>query len=158
MVTDKGREREAVTRLSRVGYDNCQGHLIGGFDAWKAAGHPVETIHVVQPNDIPGIIEREGDLNIVDVRAQGEWDAQHVVGATHFPLATIHSHLTQLDKNKKMYFHCAAGYRSMMAVTILKNYGYDNDNLVNVDGGFNEILNSDMKVTDYVCPSTTMAT
>lgn len=158
LITEPGREREAVTRLSRVGYDNCQGHLIGGFDSWKAAGHDVETIHVVQPSDIKGIQEKEGDLNIVDVRAQGEWEAQHVVGATHFPLAMINGNLSELDKTKKMYFHCAAGYRSMMAVTILKNYGYSNDNLVNIDGGFNEILNSDMDVTDYVCPSSTMAT
>ncbi len=158
LIAEKGREREAVTRLSRVGYDNCQGHLLGGFESWKAAGLTVDTIQVVQPKEISGIIEKEGEINVVDVRAPGEWDAQHVVGATHFPLALIHSNLKQLDKNKKMYFHCAAGYRSMMAVTILKNYGYSNDNLVSIDGGFNEILKSDMKVTDYVCASSTTAT
>lgn len=158
VITEKGREQEAVTRLSRVGYDNCQGHLIGGFDAWKTSGKPVETIHVVHPSDIIPLREEEGGINIVDVRAQGEWDAQHVVGAEHFPLARIHFNLEQLDKSKKMYFHCAAGYRSMMAITILKNHGFSNDNLVNIDGGFDEILNSDLEVTDYVCPSTTMAT
>lgn len=158
VITEKGREQEAVTRLSRVGYDNCQGHLIGGFDAWKAAGHPIDTINVVHPNEINRITEIEGELNIIDVRAEGEWEAQHVIGATHYPLARIYDHLADLDKSKKMYFHCAAGYRSMMAVTILKNHGYSNENLVNVDGGFNEILNSDVKVTDYMCPSNTMAT
>ena len=158
IITEKGREQEAVTRLSRVGYDNCQGHLIGGFDAWKAAGKDTETIQVVHPRDIKHIQEREGEINIVDVRAQGEWEAQHVKMAEHFPLSRIHFNLDQLDKNKKMYFHCAAGYRSMMAVTILKNFGYKDENLVNIDGGFDEILKSDVEVTDYVCPSTTMAT
>ncbi len=158
VITEKGREQEAVTRLSRVGYDNCQGHLIGGFSAWKASGRAIENIHVVHPSDIGKIKKEENGINIIDVRAQGEWEAQHVVGATHFPLARIHFNLSELDKNKKMYFHCAAGYRSMMAITILKNHGYNNDNLVNIDGGFDEILKSDLEVTDYVCPSTTMAT
>jgi glyoxylase-like metal-dependent hydrolase (beta-lactamase superfamily II)/rhodanese-related sulfurtransferase len=158
IITESGREREAVTRLSRVGYDNCVGYLIGGFDAWKTAGKDIETINVVHPRDIEFIKERENGINIIDVRAEGEWEAQHLVNAEHFPLARIHSNLTQLDKNKKMYFHCAAGYRSMMAVTIIKNYGYKNENLVNIDGGFSEILKSDLEVTDYICPSTTMAT
>ncbi|UTW66112.1 MBL fold metallo-hydrolase [bacterium SCSIO 12643] len=158
IITEPGREREAVTRLSRVGYDNCVGYLIGGFDAWKTAGKEVETINVVHPRDIEFIKERENGINIIDVRAEGEWEAQHLVDAEHFPLARIHYNLNQLDKDKKMYFHCAAGYRSMMAITILKNYGYKNENLVNIDGGFDEILKSDLAVTDYVCPTTTMAT
>jgi len=158
IITEPGREREAVTRLSRVGYDNCVGYLIGGFDAWKTAGKEVETINVVHPRDIEFIKERENGINIIDVRAEGEWEAQHLVDAEHFPLARIHYNLTQLDKDKKMYFHCAAGYRSMMAITILKNYGYKNENLVNIDGGFDEILKSDLAVTEYVCPTTTMAT
>lgn len=158
IITEKGREQEAVTRLSRVGYDNCQGHLIGGFGAWKASGRDTETINVVHPRDIEHIKERENGINIIDVRAQGEWDAQHVKDASHFPLARIHYNLDQLDKNKKMYFHCAAGYRSMMAITILKNHGFTNDNLVNIDGGFDEILKTNLDITEYVCPSTTMAT
>ena len=158
VITEKGREQEAVTRLSRVGYDNCQGHLIGGFSAWKASGRPIENIHVVHPSDLASIMKEEGDISIIDVRAVGEWQAQHVIGATHFPLSRIHYNLTELPKDKKMYFHCAAGYRSMMAITILKNHGYNHDNLVNIDGGFDEILKSNLPVTDYVCPTTTMAT
>ncbi len=159
VVTEPGRELEAVTRLARVGYDYCIGHLIGGFKAWKTMGKPTDCIHVIHPRDLERIYkETDGGINIVDVRNDGEYEAQHVKGAIHYNLAYIWDNLDKLDKNEKYYVHCAAGYRSMMAITILKNHGFKDDNLINIDGGWDEIINTDIPTTDYVCPTTNIVT
>ncbi len=158
VVTEPGREQEAVMRLARVGYDNSIGYLAGSFDSWKKAGKPVDTIHVIHPKDLNELYHQDEGIKIVDVRTAGEYNSQYVVGADHYPLGYIMENLNQLDKDKKYYFHCAAGYRSMMAITILKNNGYNGDNLINIDGGFDEIIKTDLPTTEYVCPTTTMET
>ncbi len=132
-VAEPGREEEVITRLSRVGYDNPIGYLEGSFEAWKKAGEDIDTVDEVTPEELAKLYEEKG-ISILDVRKESEYDAQHVVGAQNFPLDFINRNMSELSHDKKYYVHCAGGYRSMIAVSILKSRGYDK--LVNIKGGF----------------------
>lgn len=151
LVAPAGREREAALRLARVGYHNCVGYLDGGFDAWKASGGEIDSIETISSSELPAHLVK-GETSIIDVRKPGEYTAEHVEDATHYPLDFINAHLNTLDKDTKHYLHCQSGFRSVIAASILKQQGYTN--LVNIDGGYTGILETDVPVTDYVCPST----
>ncbi|RME97671.1 MAG: MBL fold metallo-hydrolase [Bacteroidetes bacterium] len=130
LVAPAGKEAEAATRLARVGYDNTLGYLEGGITAWEAEGRPLDQIETI---DAAGLVKRyqaDPRINILDVRKPGEWEAGHLVMATHFPLDFINNHMDQLDAAQTYYLHCRSGYRSTIAVSILKARGYHN--LVNV--------------------------
>jgi hydroxyacylglutathione hydrolase len=147
IIADPGREEEVVTRLSRVGYDNSIGFLEGGFDAWKAAGKDVDTLDQVTAEELKGI---EG-ATIVDVRKQGEYLSEHVVDAVNVELDYFNDQMASVPQEGTFYVHCAGGYRSVIAASILKARGYHN--MVDVAGGFKAIKEAGF-VTDYVCPST----
>lgn len=148
IIADPGREEEVVTRLSRVGYDNSIGFLEGGFDAWKAAGKDVDTLDQVTAEELKGI---EG-ATIVDVRKQGEYLSEHVVDAINVELDYFNDQMASVPQEDTFYVHCAGGYRSVIAASILKARGYHN--MVDVAGGFKAIKEAGLNVTDYVCPST----
>jgi len=148
IIADSGREEEVVTRLSRVGYDNSIGFLVGGFDAWQAAGKDVDTLDQVTAEELKGI---EG-ATIVDVRKQGEYLSEHVVDAVNVELDYFNDQMASVPQEGTFYVHCAGGYRSVIASSILKARGYHN--MVDVAGGFKAIKEAGLNVTDYVCPST----
>ena len=148
IIAEPGREEEVVTRLSRVGYDNSIGFLEGGFDAWKAAGKDVDTLDQVTAEELKGI---EG-ATIVDVRKQGEYLSEHVVDAINVELDYFNDQMASVPQEGTFYVHCAGGYRSVIAASILKARGYHN--MVDVAGGFKAIKEAGLNVTDYVCPST----
>jgi len=148
IIADAGREEEVVTRLSRVGYDNSIGYLEGGFDAWKAAGKDVDTLDQVTAEELKGI---EG-ATIVDVRKRGEYLSEHVVDAVNVELDYFNDQLSSVPQEGTFYVHCAGGYRSVIAASILKARGYHN--MVDVAGGFKAIKEAGLNVSDYVCPST----
>jgi len=148
IIADPGREEEVVTRLSRVGYDNSIGFLEGGFDAWKSAGKDVDTLDQVTAEELKGI---EG-ATIVDVRKQGEYLSEHVVDAVNVELDYFNDQMASVPQEGTFYVHCAGGYRSVIAASILKARGYHN--MVDVAGGFKAIKEAGLNVTDYVCPST----
>lgn len=150
LITEPGREEEAMTRLSRVGYDGTIGYLEGGFDAWNASGMEVDTVKRTSPSAFAA--KAAEDVMVFDVRKKSEYDSQHVEGAINVPLNEINKHLAEFPKDKPFMVHCAGGYRSMIAASILKARGWDN--FSDVEGGFTEILNTDVKTTDYVCPTT----
>ena len=154
LVAPPGREKETVMRLARVGYDNCLGYLEGGFEAWKAAGMEVDTIDTIDVMELEECYIQNGDMHILDVRRPGEWSAEHIDRAQHFPLDFINHHMSDIDRNKTYYMHCRSGYRSTIAASILKARGFDK--LVNVHGAFNQITKSRIPVTDFVCASTTV--
>ncbi len=151
LVTDEGMEDEVVTRLARVGYDNVLGYLKGGIAAWKASDKDVDLIERIDAEEFAKRFHA-GKLRVVDVRKDGEYEAEHVDGAWHASLQFINQNLAAFSKEELNYVHCAGGYRSMIATSLLKARGYHN--LVEVRGGFNAIKKTDVKVTDYVCPST----
>ena len=149
LVAPEGQEEEAVTRLARVGYDHCIGYLEGGMAAWNAAGESVKTITSVNPESLEKVFDT---ISLVDVRKPGEWDAEHVDGATHYALDFMQDDLTKLDKNKTYHIHCAGGYRSVIAISLLMRNGYTN--LIDVAGGFGAIKKTSLPITDFVCSST----
>ncbi|MAU71995.1 MAG: MBL fold metallo-hydrolase [Pseudozobellia sp.] len=151
LVCPVGKEEEAVTRLSRVGFDGTIGYLKGGFDAWKQSGKDVDTIQSVSAEEAKKQINSEG-TPVYDVRKPGEYQSEHVVDATNTPLDFINDYMGDFPEDKKFFVHCAGGYRSVIASSILKSRGIHN--LIDIDGGFGALKNSGVKVSEYVCPST----
>ena len=151
LVTDEGMEDEVVTRLARVGYDNVLGYLKGGIAAWKVDGKEADTIESISAEEFANRFAKD-KLRVVDVRKDGEYLAEHVDGAWQASLQYINQNLAAFSKEEPNYIHCAGGYRSMVAASLLKARGYHN--IIDVAGGFNAIKKTDVKVTDYVCPST----
>ena len=148
IVADPGMEEEVVTRLSRVGYDNCIGFLDGGFDAWKSSGKEVDTLPQVTAEELKGI----ADATVVDVRKSGEYLSEHLIDAINVELDYINDQMSSVPQEGTFYVHCAGGYRSVIASSILKARGYHN--MVDVAGGFKAIKEAGLNVSDYVCPST----
>ena len=151
LVVPEGESEQAVTRLSRVGYDNTIGYLEGGIDAWKAAGKEVSTLDSISAEALAQKAKSE-HLNILDVRKDGEYEASHLENVQHFALDFINQNMNHIDPKKTYYVHCAGGYRSVIAASILKARGFNN--LVDVDGGFAAIKETDLPITEFVCPST----
>ena len=151
LVAPEGKEVEAVTRLSRVGYDNTLGYLQGGIEAWVSSGRDIETLESISAETFANRV-KSGGINILDVRKDGEYTASHLEDAQHFALDFINNNMNQVHKNKTYHIHCAGGYRSVIAASILKARGYNN--LVDVAGGFGAIKKTDLPTTDFVCPST----
>ena len=151
LVCPEGREEETVTRLSRVGFDRTLGYLNGGLAAWKSAGKETDDLRSISA----AAFEKEYSTKnptVVDVRKEGEFQSQHMTNAFHAPLDYINNHLNDMPSDAPFYVHCAGGYRSVIAASVLKKRGIHN--LVNVEGGFKAILETQLPTTDYVCPST----
>ena len=151
LVVPEGKSQEAVTRLSRVGYDNTLGYLNGGMDAWQVAGKDVDTLESISANTLAERMKNQ-DFTVLDVRKDGEYTASHLENSQHFALDYINDHMNELSRDKTYYVHCAGGYRSVIAASILKARGFNN--LVDIAGGFGAIKNTDLPLTDFVCPST----
>ncbi len=151
LVADEARIEEVITRLSRVGFDNIFGFLKGGVDAWKAAGKEIDTVESIKAVEFAKrIAAHEGP--VFDVRKSSEYLSEHVLDAENTPLDELNDHLAEFPSNGTFFIHCAGGYRSMIAASILKARGIHN--LVDVMGGFGAIKHTDAKVSDYVCPTT----
>jgi len=151
LVTPKGREEEAITRLSRVGFDHTIGYLEGGFDAWKASGKEVDQIHSISAAEAIERIEQNNQA-VFDVRNTPEYLSEHVLSAETAPLDALNDHLSSFPSEGDFLVHCAGGYRSVIASSILKSRGIHN--LIDVAGGFKSLQESGAKTSDYVCPST----
>jgi len=151
LVTDPGREEEAVTRLSRVGFDNTIGYLDGGIDAWAKSGKQVDQIKSISAEQFKKELESK-DIPVFDVRKEGEYTSSHIAKAHLTPLDFLNDHLAEFPSDKDFYVHCAGGYRSVIATSILKSRGIHN--LIDIAGGFAGIKKAGIPVTAEVCPST----
>lgn len=150
LVLEDENVEEVVTRLSRVGFDNVLGYLEGGIEAWKAADKETDTVHRISAEQFAQEIKSEESL-VIDVRKESEYAAEHVVDAYSKPLAYINDWIKDINPQKHFYLHCAGGYRSMMAASILQARGYRN--FTEVDGGFNAIAKTSVPTSDFVCQS-----
>jgi hydroxyacylglutathione hydrolase len=150
LVTENGLEEETVTRLSRVGFDNIIGHLQGGFDAWPAAGKEIDTINRITPVQFAEMV-KIGQDKIIDVRKESEYSAEHVEEAYNKPLSSINDWIKHIDTKEHFFMHCAGGYRSMIAASILQSRGFRN--FTEIEGGFNAIANTTVPKTNFVCQS-----
>lgn len=150
LITNENEEEETVTRLSRVGFDNVLGFLKGSFNAWKNSGKETDSVNRISARQFEQEI-KEKEAKIIDVRKESEYNAEHVEEAFNKPLEYINEWITAIDPAKHFYLHCAGGYRSMMAASILQARGYRN--FSEVEGGFNAIVQTDVPVSDFVCQS-----
>lgn len=149
LICDKDRVREAITRLSRVGFDHVLGYLEGGFDLWKSQGREYDTINRISAKNLANKVLLN-ELSIFDVRKESEYASQHVEGAIHTPLDYLHLYFKSFPEKETFYIYCAAGYRSAIASSILKKRGIHN--FIDVQGGFESIKKSKIVKTTYVCP------
>lgn len=150
LVTDAGKEEEAVTRLSRVGFDNILGHLKGGFQAWVDEGREQDVVRRINADEFAEQV-RIGSDKIIDVRKESEYAAEHVAEAYSKPLAYINDWIRDINPDEHFYMHCAGGYRSMIAASILQARGYRN--FTEIAGGFNAIAKTALPKSDFVCQS-----
>ena len=150
LITEQGKEEETVTRLTRVGFDNILGHLKGGFDAWKNAEKEVDTINRITAEQFAADV-KIGEDKVIDVRKESEYAAEHVEEAYSKPLAYINDWVKDINPEEHFFMHCAGGYRSMIAASILQARGYRN--FTEIEGGFAAISKTDLPKTDFVCQS-----
>lgn len=149
LVIPEGKEEETITRLSRVGFDNTLGYLNGGIEAWKNAGFETDSIDSVSPEEFAKNYDK---AIVIDARRPAEFTAERVEKATNIPLDYLNDHLAEIPKEDNFYVHCAGGYRSVIWASIMKARGYHN--MINVEKGMSGIRNTNIPLTNYVCPST----
>ena len=152
LITEEGREEEVVIRLSRVGYDNTLGYLKGGIDTWKMAGKDVDNVRSIFAKEVAEKLHSGEKINLIDVRKPGEFASEHAEDARSLPLDFFNENMNELKSDQEYHLHCAGGYRSMIAASILKSRGIHN--LIDIAGGYKAIKLTDIPKTDYVCPST----
>ena len=150
LIAELGKEEETIMRLARVGYDFVIGYLDGSFDSWKNSGKEVDTIHRISADEFASKVDINKD-KIVDVRREGEFEAEHVENANNIPLDFINDNIASFPKDEHFFLHCAGGYRSMITASILKSRGWDN--FTEVAGGFGAISKTNVPKTSFVCQS-----
>jgi len=153
LVTELGKEEETVIRLSRVGFDNVIGHLKGGFEAWAAAGLETDTVNRISAEEFAKRYNKDESV-VFDIRRETEYAAEHVEEAYSKPLAYINEWVKDIKPNEHFFMHCAGGYRSMIASSILQARGYRN--FTEVEGGFKAIADTSVPRTNFICQSKVM--
>jgi glyoxylase-like metal-dependent hydrolase (beta-lactamase superfamily II)/rhodanese-related sulfurtransferase len=139
LVTEAGKEEESIIRMARVGYDRVRGYLAGGYEAWRAAGERIDLIIDIEADELAIDLPHDIRLEVLDVRKPAEYEAGHVQGATSLPLSEMMDplNLAMVDSDNNLYVHCAGGYRSVIAASLLKRQGFHN--LRNVLGGWGKM-------------------
>lgn len=153
LITEVGKEEEVITRLSRVGFDNVIGYLEGGFAAWLKSGKETDTVNRITATEFASQF-KAGESMVIDVRKESEYSAEHVEDAYSKPLAFINDWTKDINPENHFFLHCAGGYRSMIAASILQARGYRN--FTEVAGGFKAIAETNVPKTDFVCQSKVM--
>ena len=146
LISDQGKEIEAITRLSRVGYDNCVGYLKGGFKSWKVK-YSEEKVESISSQSFVDTLKLNS-IKILDVRRESEYNNNHIEGAKNITLSSLNDKLENISNiQDKYYVHCAGGYRSVIAISILKSKGIHN--VIDVAGGFSSILKTNLNIGCY---------
>ncbi len=145
LIAPKGKEKEAVTRLARVGYDNVLGYLEDGFEKWSSSGGINDDIFTISVSQFTDRIKNSGTIHILDARKPAEHDLTHIATAISFPLDFLPSGTSSsLDSEKEYHIHCQGGYRSTIMCSWLKRDGYDK--IINIQGHFDDIKSSGIPV------------
>lgn len=147
LVVDEGMQEEVITRLSRVGFDNVQGYLAGGMTSWIDAGKEIDKVERIDAATFESRFSKNS--KVIDVRKDSEYAAAHVEESFSRPLDNINEWNNSLSKDEHFFLHCAGGYRSMIAASILQARGFRN--FTEIDGGFNEIAKTRIPTSDFVC-------
>ena len=146
LVCNEGRQKEAITRLSRIGFDNCLGFLDGGIKKWIRDGNETESLETLNSKNFIDILKLN-KIDILDVRRESEFKNKHIEGAINIPLSNLKEKAQDIKQSDNLYIHCAAGYRSVIAISILRKMGYNK--LINISDGFNGILKRDLNVNCF---------
>lgn len=150
LVCEPGKEEEVITRLSRVGFDNVLGYLNGGYETWKNSGKESDSVNRISAKQFADKFAAD-KIKVIDVRKESEYAAEHVEDAYSKPLQYINEWIKDINPDEHFYIHCAAGYRSMIAASILQARGYRN--FSEIEGGFKSISETSIPKTDYICQS-----
>jgi glyoxylase-like metal-dependent hydrolase (beta-lactamase superfamily II)/rhodanese-related sulfurtransferase len=151
-LTEEGHEEEVVIRLARVGYDHSLGYLKGGIQAWKDAGYKTDSLEYMTSKELADMAKDNFGGTIVDVRRPTEHQSERLLSALNIPLDYYEDFLDQIgDKEDNLFLHCVSGYRSVIMASILKGMGYQH--VVDVIDGFNGMKETDLKKSDYICPT-----
>lgn len=153
LITEEGKEQESITRLTRVGYDSTIGYLDGGFTHWIDAGKEIDTIESISATIFEELVDAN-EIITLDVRKPGEYESEHLEFTLSRPLDFINDWMGEINPKSTYYIHCAGGYRSMIAASILKSRGVEN--VIDIAGGYGAIKNTNLKRTDFACPSKAM--
>lgn len=154
LVTEPGMEEEVVIRLSRVGFDNVIGYLKGGFESWTKENREIDKVDRITPQEFESRF-KFGESTVIDVRKDSEYEAEHVDEAFSRPLASLNEWIRDINPDEHFFLHCAGGYRSMIAASILQSRGYRN--FTEIEGGMSKIAETKVPKTDFVCASKTMS-
>lgn len=150
LITPEGREQETITRLARVGYDNTLGYLAGGMNSWIEADYETASIGRITATELETLMNN-GEKSVIDVRKPGEYQSAHIQNVPNIPLDFINEHIADFPSQETTYLHCAGGYRSMIAASILKARGFHN--MIDVIGGFGQIKNTGLPIVSQECTS-----
>ena len=150
LVTEIGMEEETFTRLARVGFDNTIGYLKGGFNEWKKAGFEYDTVNRISVKQFASEFSKDKST-VIDVRKESEYLSEHIDEAYNKPLSYINEWIQTINPKEHFYLHCAGGYRSMIAASILQARGFRN--FTEIEGGFNAIATTSVPKTNFICQS-----
>lgn len=148
LITEKGDEEEAITRLSRVGFDSVLGFLEGSFEAWQKSGRETDAVNRISAKQFEKEIKGK-EVKIIDIRRESEYNAEHIHGAYSKPLAYINEWINTIEPEEHFYMHCGSGYRSTIAAGILQARGYRN--FTEIEAGFKGIASTHILTSDFVC-------
>jgi len=151
LVAEENRVEEVITRLARVGFDQVVGVVNGGVNAWKNAAFKTDSISQKTAQELEVIIKNKNPT-VFDVRKKSEYQTQHIIDVKLTPLTHLNQYFDEFKNKKETYLHCGGGYRSVIAISILKNRGIHN--ITDIIGGFSAIKKTNINTTAYVCPST----
>lgn len=154
LIVEEGKAEEAITRLARVGYDNTIGYLAGGIAAWEASGKDIDAVQSISAAEFESLVKEQPNIHVLDVRKPGEYEAEHLEMTVTRPLDYINDWTKEINPQETYYIHCAGGYRSMIAASILKARGADK--VIDIAGGYASIKNTGLRRTDFACPSKAM--
>ena len=146
IVAEPGKEEETITRLSRVGFDNILGHLKGGFNSWLESGKSVDVVDRITAEQFEKNLEINTDL-VFDIRKESEFSSEHILHAKNKPLNNINDWIKEIDSTAHIYIHCAGGYRSMIATSILQARGYRN--FTEIAGGYKALIDTKIPRTHF---------
>jgi len=150
LICPEGKEEEAVNRLARVGFDFTLGYLKGGVTTWAEAGKELDTIESIDVPTFQNIFnDTNGKVAVLDVRKPGEHNSQHIENALTFPLDFINENMSAINRDTKYHIHCAGGYRSTIASSILKARGFDN--FINVQVRFSDMVAAGLPTQEVAC-------
>ena len=150
LICPEGKEVETITRLARVGYDNTLGYLKNGFQSWINVGFETDSIEGITAVELAEKL-KNADLPVFDVRKPGEYENENLVISKSTPLDFLNNLLEDFPKNEPFYVHCAGGYRSVIAISILKARGFKN--IIDIKGGFDAIKNTEVQLSTKTCSS-----